>query len=348
MTDRMSELRATDRLVSALAERRGIGADDRVAAALAALVEEIDARAIPVVDLPTTPSAVPFMRRAAVATGAVAVLAFSSSGIAAAVTGDPLLPVRYVVDVLHDQWHEDTPDPNRLFVGDAAGAHQAGTDAARYAAVERSRSSDRIPGSWGDQRSDDSGSTSLSRDLRAATPEAGDGLVAAPAEPAASPTEPVPPAPPPTAQAPDAGAGSGTATPAEPPAPASDESAPDQAGDQPAEEPPVILGETPAPTPHSDNANEDRAEHRHDGQDPPGSDAGEPHGGPPATPGGAGDGRPGTGGRPAGDVPVPPAEPGSRPDVQHPKGPPADSVGLPDVTQLEDGKGPADRRLTRP
>jgi hypothetical protein len=121
MTEPARDLLATDQLVTALAERRRCEGGDSVAAALSALCAEIDREPIPAGALPAQPDALPFVRRVGIAAATVGVLAVASSGVAAAVTGDPLLPLRYVVGKLYEEAAPGSePDEDRFLLGDVS------------------------------------------------------------------------------------------------------------------------------------------------------------------------------------------------------------------------------------
>ena len=93
----------SDALISALSERRDHGSSDAAIDSLAVLATYADAAERPAVELARVTTArrgLRGRRRLGVAMGVA--LACSSTGIAAAVTGDPLAPVTFVVKHLHE------------------------------------------------------------------------------------------------------------------------------------------------------------------------------------------------------------------------------------------------------
>ena len=93
----------SDALISALSERREHGSSDAAVDSLAMLATYADAAERPAVELARVTTArrgLRGRRRLGVAMGVA--LACSSTGIAAAVTGDPLAPVTFVVKHLHE------------------------------------------------------------------------------------------------------------------------------------------------------------------------------------------------------------------------------------------------------
>jgi hypothetical protein len=89
---------ATDLAVTSLAERTPVDSDDRALQALASWTADIDADPMPDVDTPT-PMAIRRRPRGALRSVAAMTLALtlSSTGIAAAVQGNPFAPINFVV-----------------------------------------------------------------------------------------------------------------------------------------------------------------------------------------------------------------------------------------------------------
>jgi hypothetical protein len=103
MTEPVQPVAASDRLVSALSERRKIDDADPVLRALQAWVQRIDAKPVapwtrPVPACAKAASGGELARRVAALTLA---LTLSSTGLAAAVTGDPLSPLHFVKREIH-------------------------------------------------------------------------------------------------------------------------------------------------------------------------------------------------------------------------------------------------------
>ncbi len=118
MTDDMAAIRASDELITALSQRREPPERDLAVDALAALAEYVDAAPRP--RLERLPASVAHRRprthrRLGVAIGVA--LAVSSSGIAAAVTGDPLSPVNFVAKNLYDFAKRHTGTDQQLGAG---------------------------------------------------------------------------------------------------------------------------------------------------------------------------------------------------------------------------------------
>ena len=108
MTDDVRALRDADAALDRLAARRPGGpsleATDCVLLALAALADEVDRTPLPAYDAVTGPSGRRRRRGRRRSLGAVVAVGFmvSSTGLAAAVTGDPLLPFTFVVRQVSD------------------------------------------------------------------------------------------------------------------------------------------------------------------------------------------------------------------------------------------------------
>ena len=103
MTEQAAALMKSDALISALSERREHGSSDAAVDSLAMLATYADAAERPAVELARVTTArrgLRGRRRLGVAMGVA--FACSSTGIAAAVTGDPLAPVTFVVKHLHE------------------------------------------------------------------------------------------------------------------------------------------------------------------------------------------------------------------------------------------------------
>ncbi len=103
MTDSLSSLQQSDEIVSAVSERREPPVQDPAVVALAAIAAYADAAPRPSLEqarVRPVRRGLQGRRRLGLAVGVA--LAFSSSGIAAAVTGDPLAPVTFVVKHLYD------------------------------------------------------------------------------------------------------------------------------------------------------------------------------------------------------------------------------------------------------
>jgi hypothetical protein len=103
MAEPVHPVAASDRIVSALSERRQVDDADPVLRALQAWVQRIDARPVapwsrPVPVCVKTASGGELARRVAALTLA---LTLSSTGLAAAVTGDPLSPLHFVKREIH-------------------------------------------------------------------------------------------------------------------------------------------------------------------------------------------------------------------------------------------------------
>jgi hypothetical protein len=111
MTDAVHPVTVSDSVISALAERRPIHADDPLLRALEAWVERIDAVPLapwtgPVPVCVKTSSRAEMARRVVALTVA---LTLSSSGIATAVSGDPLTPLHVVIRGFHHLRQPETP-----------------------------------------------------------------------------------------------------------------------------------------------------------------------------------------------------------------------------------------------
>ncbi len=154
MTETVHPVAASDALISALSERRRIDVGDPVLRALEAWVRRIDSQPMAPWTRPLPPvakatSSAELARRVAALTLALTV---SSSGLATAVSGDPLSPLHFVkrqfTHLRHDQAHLAPGSP-----GD-----RVGFDPRRAAVPETSRSLQR-PGEPAQHRPD-------SRDVR--------------------------------------------------------------------------------------------------------------------------------------------------------------------------------------
>jgi hypothetical protein len=116
MTDRtpsLLELRETDQLLDELGARRTpIAGDDPVVALLGAFAEVVDAEPMREVVVPPAPATRPrSMSRSRHLAAVLAVgITLSTSGIAAAVTGDPLLPIKTVVKNVYDIGNRQSPE----------------------------------------------------------------------------------------------------------------------------------------------------------------------------------------------------------------------------------------------
>jgi hypothetical protein len=115
------ELRETDRLLDELAAGRIPleVADDPVLGALAALAAAVDDAPMSEVAAPTTAAVGhrgPSRSRHLAAVLAIGIT-LSSSGIAAAVTGDPLLPIKTVVKNVYEIGHHDTSKSDWILGG---------------------------------------------------------------------------------------------------------------------------------------------------------------------------------------------------------------------------------------
>jgi hypothetical protein len=135
MTETVHPVTASDALISALSERRRIDGADPVLASLEAWVLRIDSHPVapwtrPLPPVAKTTSPAELARRVAALT---LVLTVSSSGLAAAVNGDPLSPLHFVkgqfTHLRHDSVHRGPGSPKR-----------AGFDPRRAAVPETSRS----------------------------------------------------------------------------------------------------------------------------------------------------------------------------------------------------------------
>lgn len=105
MSETLAELAATDALLTVLAEGHlaKVPTGDPVLDALAAWVDEIDSQPVPDFDFDfdgAEEDQTGTSRSFRIAATAVAITAMSSSGIAAAATGDPLAPFNYVATAL--------------------------------------------------------------------------------------------------------------------------------------------------------------------------------------------------------------------------------------------------------
>ncbi len=124
MTDRtpsLMELQETDRLLDELAAGRIPlqAANDPVLGALAALATAVDDAPMPELAAPATThvgSRGPSRSRHLAAVLAIGIT-LSSSGIAAAVTGDPLLPIKTVVKNVYEIGHHDTSESDWILGG---------------------------------------------------------------------------------------------------------------------------------------------------------------------------------------------------------------------------------------
>jgi len=124
MTDRtpsLMELQETDRLLDELAAGRIPlqAANDPVLGALAAMATAVDDAPMPELAAPTTThvgSRGPSRSRHLAAVLAIGIT-LSSSGIAAAVTGDPLLPIKTVVKNVYEIGHHDTSESDWILGG---------------------------------------------------------------------------------------------------------------------------------------------------------------------------------------------------------------------------------------
>ncbi len=189
MTDPMS-VWLTDCLVSDLAERRPIDGADPVIAALAALNAEIDAATLPPVvprvylsasaSTAGTSASVSAARRAGLAVTAVSLVVFGSSGLAAAVAGDPMLPLRYVAGKIFEHGLSEPQPTDRLLGGgsdarkDLTSEHDSGASEPDPVGVD---SSFAVP-QHGDERARQGGPAG------ATTPASGRGAAAAGTDPA--------------------------------------------------------------------------------------------------------------------------------------------------------------------
>lgn len=116
MTERLPsqvELQRTDELLDRIADRRTPLNDDRVLDMLASLADAVDESPVPALPTPRV-EAVRSLHRTRthsrrLAAGLAIGLGLSSSGIAAAVTGDPLLPVKAVAIHLYEESQEPPP-----------------------------------------------------------------------------------------------------------------------------------------------------------------------------------------------------------------------------------------------
>jgi hypothetical protein len=111
MTEAVHPVAASDAVISALAERRPIDGSDPLLRALEAWVDRIDAVPLapwtgPVPMCVKTASRAEMARRAVALTVA---LTLSSSGIATAVSGDPLTPLHVVIRGFHHLRQPDKP-----------------------------------------------------------------------------------------------------------------------------------------------------------------------------------------------------------------------------------------------
>lgn len=112
MADDLFDVLASDRLCSALAAGAAAPADNPVATALAALVDDVRRPPLPALNYRLSAPRAGWRRHARTAAVVLVGSLVSSSGIAAAVSGDPLAPVRYVVTHVvpgagHDAEKED-------------------------------------------------------------------------------------------------------------------------------------------------------------------------------------------------------------------------------------------------
>ncbi|MGH3501354.1 MAG: hypothetical protein ACRDQA_10770, partial [Nocardioidaceae bacterium] len=100
MTESFEAVRTTDAAISALAERRPVQDADPVLAGLAALSTSIDARPMPMLPARDLAAALapPRHQSRKLAAGLTVSFLLTSSGLAAAVTGDPFAPIHYVAD----------------------------------------------------------------------------------------------------------------------------------------------------------------------------------------------------------------------------------------------------------
>lgn len=105
------DVMATDLAVTALAERAPIETDDRAVRLLAAWAADIDAHPVAVDVQVPVPAATRRRPRGALRSVAVMTLALtvSSSGIAAAVQGNPLAPLNFMVDKFGHLGDHDRP-----------------------------------------------------------------------------------------------------------------------------------------------------------------------------------------------------------------------------------------------
>jgi hypothetical protein len=128
MTDAAHPVLASDDVISALAERRPVDDSDPLLRALQAWVERIDAVPLapwtrPVPACTKIASRGEMARRVAALTLA---LTLSSSGLATAVTGDPLSPLHFVAREFHQLGEPDTHRAPRWMDGRGKPGSQRG------------------------------------------------------------------------------------------------------------------------------------------------------------------------------------------------------------------------------
>ncbi len=127
MTDSFSAVQRSDELIGPLSERRDSPLLDPAVEALLAIAAYADAAPRPrLEEVRGRPvrRALRGRRRLGLAIGVA--LAFSSSGIAAAVTGDPLAPVTFVVKQLSELGQHHGNEDNISHVGENLSAHRPG------------------------------------------------------------------------------------------------------------------------------------------------------------------------------------------------------------------------------
>ena len=124
MTDRapsLMELHETDRLLDELAARRTPveATHDPVLALLASMASTLDDRPLPEISVPVNVSggARGHSRSRHLAAVLAIGITLSSSGLAAAVTGDPLLPIKTVVKGVYDIGHRQSPQESDWILG---------------------------------------------------------------------------------------------------------------------------------------------------------------------------------------------------------------------------------------
>lgn len=184
------ELRQTDELLDLIAERRTsvqLASHDAVAGLLVALAEAVDERPLPEIsalrlDRAATPRRMRVRSRSRHFAAALAVgLTLASSGIAAAVTGDPLLPIETVVKHLSHLGHAPDPQTNWILGGPArivtgppshdrtgAGLVDPVRSSSRHAAARTSRAVD--PAATTAERQPTAGTAPTAGPIRVAAP----------------------------------------------------------------------------------------------------------------------------------------------------------------------------------
>lgn len=115
MSTSIADLLRTDAELDRLGSRDAGGADDLVLDGLAALICAIDDRPLPAMVFPPKPAPATSGRKACWALSVTAALMITSSGVAAAVSDDPLAPLHYVTNHV-------------LKVGPPTGGHLPGWD----------------------------------------------------------------------------------------------------------------------------------------------------------------------------------------------------------------------------